>query len=115
MFNGVGGELISRVARVLLRGSSIYTYGFLGGDTPLSIHTSIILMKGLTIKGFGNFTSETVQDPIKLEEVLNDLSKIIAMPHFKTKVGKVFKLEEINDAIQFLSNSAGKAVINPSL
>ena len=51
MFNGVGGELISRVARVLLRGSSIYTYGFLGGDTPLSIHTSIILMKGLTIKG----------------------------------------------------------------
>lgn len=115
IFDGVGGELISRVGKILPRGSSIYTYGFLGGDTPLCIHTSIILFKGLTIKGFGNFTSETVQDPKKLEEALNDLSEIIARPHFKTKVGKLFKLEEINDAMQFSSDNGSKAVISPSL
>lgn len=115
VFDGVGGELISRVAKVLPRGSSIYTYGFLGGDTSLCIHTSIILMKALTIKGFGNFTSETVQDPKKLEKALNNLSDIITMPHFKTKVGKIFKLEEINDALQFSSDNGSKAVISPFL
>ncbi|MCK5468903.1 MAG: zinc-binding dehydrogenase [Cyclobacteriaceae bacterium] len=115
VFDGVGGELISRVAKILPRGSSIYTYGFLGGDTPLCIHTSMILMKGLTIKGFGNFTSETVKDPKKLEEALNDLSEIIDRPHFKTKVGKIFKLKEIDDAIQFSSDNGSKAVLSPSL
>ena len=115
VFDGVGGELISRVAKLLPHGSSIYTYGFLGGDQPLSIHTSLVLMKGLTIKGFGNFTSETVQDPTRLEEALTALSEIIGMPHFKTKVGKIFKLEEINDAMQFSSASGGKAVLSPFL
>ena len=68
--------------------------------------------KVLTIKGFGNFTSETVQDPKKLEAALNDLEKIIGRPHFKTKVGKTFKLEEINEAMEFSAAGGGKAVIS---
>lgn len=114
VFDGVGGELISKVAKALPRGSSIYAYGFLGDDKPLCIHTSVVLMKGLTIRGFGNFTSETVQDPKKLEEALKDLREIISMPHFKTKVGKIFKLEEINAAMQYSSDSGGKAVLSPN-
>ena len=113
VFDGVGGELISRVAKVLPRGSSIYAYGFLGDNKPLCIHTSVVLMKDLTIKGFGNFTSETVQDPKKLAEALKDLSEIISMPHFKTRVGKIFKFEEINAAMQYSSDSGGKAVLSP--
>ena len=88
VFDGVGGDLISKIARLLPRNSTIYAYGFLGGDQPLSIHTGVVLMKNLTIKGFGNFTSETVRDPKKLEAALNNLEKIIGRPHFKTKVGK---------------------------
>ncbi len=113
VFDGVGGELISRVAKVLPRGSSIYAYGLLGGDQPLCIHNSMLLMNDLTITGFGNFTSKTVQDPEKLGEALKDLSEIINMPYFKTKVGKIFKLEEINEALQFSSDSGGKAVLCP--
>lgn len=115
VFDGVGGDLISRVAEVLPRGSSIYAYGFLGGDKPLCLHTSVVLMKNLTIKGFGNFTSETVQNPKKLEVALNDLGKIIARPYFKTKVGKTFRLEEINEAMEFSSPDGNKAVISPCL
>ncbi len=113
VFDGVGGELISRVAMAAPRGSSIYAYGFLGGPEPLSIHTSAVLMKNLTIKGFGNFTSKTVTDPAKLEEALKGLSEIMSMPHFKTKVGKTFKLEDIDAAIEFSSSGAGKAIISP--
>ena len=113
VFDGVGGELISKMALTLPRNPTIYTYGFLGGDSPLCIHTSVVLMKGLTIKGFGNFTTETVQNPEKLEKALNDLSKLIGMPHFKTKVGKKFRLEEYVEALNFISKNGGKAVICP--
>ena len=113
VFDGVGGDLISRVAKVLPRGSSVYAYGFLGGNKPLRIHTRFVLMKNLTIKGFGNFTSETVQDPEKIETALNNLGKTINRPYFKTKVGKTFKLEEIDKAMKYSSVDGGKAVISP--
>ena len=113
VFDGVGGELISKVAGALPLNSTIYTYGFLGGAEPMSVHTSLVLMKNLTIKGFGNFTSETVQNPENLEKALKDLSEIISMPHFKTKVGKTFRLEEVGEAMAYTSNDGGKAVIYP--
>ena len=113
VFDGVGGELISRVAKTLPRNSTIYTYGFLGGKELMSFHTSLLLMKNLTIKGFGNFTSETVQNPDKLEKALKDLGEIIYMPHFKTKVGKVFQFEDYIEAMAFTSNNGGKAVMYP--
>ena len=111
VFDGVGGDLISKVAKALPRNSTIYTYGFLGGQELMSMHTSLVLMKNLTVKGFGNFTTKTVQDPKKLNEALKDLHKIIRMPHFKTKIGKIFTLEEINAAMQYSSDNGGKAVL----
>ena len=113
VFDGVGGELISKIALKLPANSAIYTYGFLGGDKPLSIHTSNILMKNLTIKGFGNFNTETVKNNDKLEIALKDLSKIIDMPHFKTKVGKTYQLNEYAEALNFKSDKGEKAVLLP--
>jgi NADPH:quinone reductase-like Zn-dependent oxidoreductase len=112
IFDGVGGEILNTIIEVIPFNSTIYSYGYLGGQTLLTIHTSI-LMKGITIKGFGNFRTKTVQSPQNLEKALKDISEIITMPHFKTKIGKKFKLEEINDALQFLSESGGKAVLYP--
>ncbi len=113
VFDGVGGGLISKIAKLLPRNSTIYAYGFLDGNQSLRIHTRFILMKNLTIKGFGNFTSETVLNPEKLETALNDLGKIINRAHFKTKVGKTFKLEKIDEAMKFSAADGGKAVILP--
>ncbi len=113
IFDGVGGEVLNKIIDVLPNGATIYSYGYLGGKTPLTIHTSI-LMRGITIKGFGNFRTRTVQDPQRLEQALQDISSIIDMPHFKTKTGKKFTLEEINDALLFSSDSKnGKAVLYP--
>lgn len=113
VFDGVGGELISKVAVNLPRNSTIYTYGFLDGEKHLSLHTSNILMNNLTIKGFGNFLSETVTNSAKLEIALKELSKIIKMPHFKTKVGKTYQLEEFNDALNYKSEKGEKAIFLP--
>ncbi len=111
VFDGVGGDTLSKVAKSLPRGSSIYVYGFLGGDKPFCIPTAHILMNALNITGFGNFTSKTVQDPQRLEEALKDLALIIDMPHFKTKVGKRFTFEEIDEALRFSSQKGEKAVL----
>ena len=42
-----------------------------------------------------------------------DIGVIINMPHFKTKVGKTFKLEEIHAAMQFSSDGGRRAVLRP--
>ncbi len=112
VFDGVGGEILNRIIDVLPFNSTIYSYGYLGGKTPLTFHTSI-LMKGITIKAFGNFRTKTVQDPQLLEKALTDISDIIEMPHFKTKVGKGFTFDEISEALIFSSTTGGKAVLYP--
>lgn len=112
IFDGVGGEVLNNIIDVIPNNSTIYAYGYLGGKTPLTIHTSV-LMRGITIKGFGNFRTKTVQNPKNLEEALKAISEIIHMPHFKTKTGKKFKLEEINDALLFSSKDGAKAVLYP--
>jgi len=33
------------------------------------------------------------------------------MPHFKTKIGKKFKLEEIHEALKYKSNDGRKAIL----
>lgn len=110
VFDGVGGEVLNNIIDVIPNGSTIYAYGYLGGRTPLTIHTST-LMRGITLKGFGNFRTETVQNPQKLEQALKAISEMLHMPHFKTKAGKVFKLEEIGEALSFSSNDGGKAIL----
>ena len=112
IFDGVGGEILNNIIDVIPNNSTIYAYGYLGGKTPLSIHTSM-LMRGITLKGFGNFRTKTVQDPQRLEKALEDISDIIHMPPFKTKTGKGFKLEEINDALQYAPGNGSKAVLCP--
>jgi NADPH:quinone reductase-like Zn-dependent oxidoreductase len=113
VFDGVGGDLVGRVAKVLPSGSTIYAYGFLGGNRPLDFPTMLLLIKSLTLTYFGIIFHPTVRDPEKLKKALEELQGLIWMPHFKTKVGKKFMLEEINAAMQFSSASGGKAVLCP--
>ena len=106
VFDGVGGEILNQIIDVLPFNSTIYCYGYLGGKTPLTVHTSIF-MKGITIKGFGNFRTKTVQNNGLLERALIDISEIIRMPHFKTKAAKKFRFEDIHEAIRFSSTTGG--------
>ncbi len=72
------------------------------------------LMRGIVLKGFGNFRTRTVQDPQRLYTALQDISSMMHMPHFKTIAGMKFKPEDIDKALQYSpENGAGKAVLYP--
>ena len=114
VFDGVGGSLINRIVDAFARHTTIYSYGYLGGPVPYTIPTGLFIAKALTVKGFGNFTSKTVQDPQLLNEALDELSKIIDRPHFKTKIGKKFGFGEIKNALDYSSAGGGKAILYPA-
>ena len=111
VFDGVGGSVLNTIIDVLPFGSAIFAYGWLGGGTPLTFHTSL-LMKGLTIRGFNNYRTSTVQGPENLANALSDISRMLAAPHFKTKTGKRFKFEDVKEALQFSSTDRSKAVLH---
>jgi NADPH:quinone reductase len=110
VFDGVGGTTLSTIINVLPFNTTIYCYGFLDKATPLSFHTTM-LMRGITIKGFSNFRTPTVQNPVNLEKALRDISSIMDQPYFQTKPGMHFSFNEVNEAIQFSSPEGNKAVL----
>lgn len=109
IFDGVGGRLLTDIIDEVPFNSSIYSYGFLDGETAFSFSTKV-LMRGINIQGFSNFRTQTVQDEKKLAAALDGISKIIHMPHFTTKTGKQFSFGEANEALAF-SSAEGKAVL----
>ncbi len=113
VFDGVGGEILNQIVAFLPANSTIYCYGYLGDGTPLTIHTQV-LQRGLTIRPFSNFKTATVQDPSQLAAALTAIQEIIRMPHFTTKIGKEFKLEEIAEALQFVAEAGEKAILCPA-
>jgi NADPH2:quinone reductase len=113
VFDGVGGEILNQIVPVLLANSTIYCYGYLGDSTPLTIHTRV-LMRGLTIQAFSNFRTATVRDPHQLAQALSAIAKIIHLPHFITKIGQQFKLDEIAEALQFEAPDGAKALLCPA-
>jgi NADPH:quinone reductase-like Zn-dependent oxidoreductase len=114
IFDGVGGALLNRFLPMVARGSTVYSYGYLGGSAPVSLPTSLLMAKSLTLKGFGNFSSPTVQDRHQLAEALAEISRIIDKPHFKTKRGQLFSFAEIKAAISYSDKNGGKAILRPA-
>ena len=112
VFDGVGGALITKIAPLLPFGSTIYAYGFLAGKESVCFDTSLLLMKNLTLTSFGGFTSETVRNPEKLNIALNAIKDFVHFPHFKTKVGHKFTLQEYKEALEYsvTGNKNGNAV-----
>jgi NADPH:quinone reductase-like Zn-dependent oxidoreductase len=111
VFDGVGGSTLSNMIDILPFNSTIYSYGFLDKQTPFSFHTTS-LMRGITIKGFSNFRTPTVQENSNLEKALQNISNMLHQPYFRTKIGKHFRLKEASDAIQFTSPGGAKAVLD---
>lgn len=111
IYDGVGGAAVNKIIDLVPNDSMIYSYGLLDDDTPLHIFMHQILFRGLTIKSFSTNRSQTVRDPNQLSVALKLIPDILDMPHFKTKVGKKFKLYEIDDALAYTPTGIGKAIL----
>ena len=110
VFDGVGGDTLTKILPLVPRNSVIHTYGYID-PMPFTFHTSILSLKNVDIKSFSNLKTETVTNPENLEKALKEISRLVHMPHFKTKTGQRFRLEEINDAIAYKGNNGKKPVL----
>jgi NADPH:quinone reductase len=113
IFDGVGGELINRLAPQAPANSTFYFYGFLAGPAPLSVASVLFVRKNLTMKRFSNFESPTVRDHQKLSAALSDLQGVMDDPLFRTRIGKEFPLDQIDEAMKFETAPGAKAVLVP--
>ncbi len=113
IFDGVGGGVLNKLIEAIPPFSTIFSYGYLGDHIPLTVHLRTLTAKGLTIKPFSNFRTKTVQDPVNLEKALNEISRFIHQPHFKTRIGKKFTWEEFQEALLFSSKEGKKAILCP--
>lgn len=83
VFDGLGGDIVSRLAPRVPRNSTFYFYGFLAAGVPFSLETRIFMEKNLTMKLFSNFQSPTVTDSERLAAALDDLQGRITDPLFR--------------------------------
>ncbi len=113
VFDGIGGQILNRLLPVIPRNSVIYSYGFIGDNIPFSFHTSLLAVKNVIIRPFANTNTTTVKNHDELALALKEIGKLIHQPHFKTKPGQMFKLEEVNEALRFTGQGGGKAVLVP--
>jgi NADPH:quinone reductase len=114
VFDGVGGELTTRIAPHLPMSSVIFFYGFLGASAPVTVSTFVLMSKDLVLRRFSNSVSPTVADPQRLEAAIGFLEDVIADPLFRTRFGKEFSFEEIDAAMAYETTPGAKALLVPS-
>jgi NADPH:quinone reductase len=111
VFDGVGAELINGIVPLLPTHATVYSYGALGKERLFSIAGDLLMAKDRTLRSFSNFRSPTVRNPLELETALQELSRMIAMPHFRTKRGKVFGFENVQRAISYVGEHGEKPIL----
>jgi NADPH:quinone reductase-like Zn-dependent oxidoreductase len=109
VFNGVGGGVLSRILPSVPMNSAVYVYGFLGGATPISLPTMLLVGKKLTLRRPANLESATVRDPQRLAAATNDIESVIDDPLFRTGIGKEFTFDQIDRAVTYESMSGSRA------
>jgi NADPH2:quinone reductase len=113
VFDGVGGDLVTRIAPVLPMNSTIYFYGFLSAATPVSFPSFLVMARNLVLKRFSNFDSATAKDGDRFITAMSALQGCIEDPLFRTRIGKEFRLDQIDEAIAYENRPGAKAVLVP--
>ncbi len=111
VFDGVGGNLTSRIAPQLPINSTIYLYGLLGAAAPIIISSFVIMAKNLVLERFSNFASATVANPQRLAAAITYLEGVINDPLFHTQIGKEFTFDQIDAAMAYETTPGSKAVL----
>jgi hypothetical protein len=65
------------------------------------------------MKRFSNFDSRTVKEPGKLVRALEKLESVIGDSLFRTRIGRTFRFDQIEQAMRYESMERAKAVLVP--
>jgi NADPH2:quinone reductase len=113
IFDGVGGDLLTRLLPHLPMNSIVRIYGFLGGMVPFALPSPLLMARNLTFRRFTVLESPLVTDPARLAAALSEIEKIIGEPLFRTRIGDEFRLDEIDQAMSYRSTGGGRALLVP--
>lgn len=111
VFDGLGGDIVGRIAPLAPQNTTFSFYGFLAGPAPISLPTVLFVSKNLVMKRFSNFESATVKDPARLSAALTELQGAIHDPRFHTRIGREFRFDEIEEAMNYETAPGAKAVL----
>ena len=113
VFDGLGGALLTRLLPNLPVNTTVYIYGFLGGPTPIEVPTSVVMGRNLTLRRFSNLTSPTVTDLTKRAAAMKEIESFIDDPLLQTRIGRTFRLDEIDQAMAYEGVPGARAVLVP--
>lgn len=113
VFDGLGGAVLTQLLPNLPMNSTIYIYGFLGGPVPISLPTMLVMGKNLTLRRFANLESSTVSSRQALAVAMKEIEILIDDPLFKTRIGREFRFDEIDQAMSYEETPGARAVLVP--
>ena len=107
----VGGPYAEPALRAMRRHGRFVTVGFASGEIP-SIPLNLVLLKGVTIKGFEMLTF-MLQEPELLARDRAELLELFATGQVHPHVSAVFPLDDVRDALRAVAErrTTGKVVI----
>lgn len=113
VFDGVGGDLLSRIVPSLPMNATVFIYGFLGAANPIALSTMLVMGKNLTLRRFSILESATVRDPKALASATADIRRFIGDPLLTTRIGREFRFDAIEAAMAFEALPGARAVLVP--
>lgn len=107
--DAVGGDLTSTVIKTISSNSKIIHYGLYSKEN-VKYHSSDIIFKNLTVKGFGIDGWLSSKPKAKLKSIWNEIIREVMNENFKMEVSGKYPLEDFKKAI-FESRNSSKGKI----
>lgn len=96
--DAVGGDLTSTILRAISANSKIIHYG-LYSENNVSYHSSDVIFKNLTIKGFGIDSWSNQKSKSEMKTIWTNLIREVMKPEFKMGISRKYSLCEYEKAI----------------
>lgn len=108
--DAVGGELVSKMIRIISANSRIIHYG-LFSDNPVMYHNADVIFKNLVIKGFGVDAWLQTRSGAELEQIWKGIISAVIAPDYKMEVAAKYPLEQYQKAFaESKSTNNGKVL-----
>ena len=96
-FDGVGGQVGSKIFSLMPENSTTYCFGILSGDSAYSGNVSDLLFKGKSIKGW--WITAEFTDLTKAFKIVKGAIENMVKGEYKTNIVKTFPPSQFKEAI----------------
>jgi NADPH:quinone reductase len=114
VFDAIGGEMLPKLAAATASGGDIYEYGVLeAGSLAATLTVPVFYMLSKRLQ-FLNLL-DLLADPVRLEKGRSWIESALQRGTIKPIVDRVFKLDEIVEALRYMESNQqiGKIIITP--